>query len=103
MQDNNIQWTIKKSLDMLRNLIACSVKKHSKETVLKMDQVLELGRNLEAGIRLRLQELKQNVIFEESTGGNSQQRNQNYWKCKFLKQNPCSFRVFCLFKDSVDK
>lgn len=63
---------------MLRNLIACSVKKHSMETVLKMDQVLELGRNLEAGVRLRLQELKQNVIFRESTDGNSQQRNQNY-------------------------
>lgn len=73
------------------------------ETVLKMDQVLELGRNLEAGVRLRLQELKQNVIFRESTDGNSQQRNQNYWKGKFLKQKPRSFRVFCLFKDSVDK
>lgn len=63
---------------MLRNWIACSIKKHSIETMLKMDQVLELGRNLKAGVRLRLQELKQDMIFEESTDGDSQQRNQNY-------------------------
>lgn len=63
---------------MLRNLIACSIKKHSMETVLKMDQVLEFGRNLKAGIRLRLQELKQNVIFGESKHRDLQQRNQNY-------------------------
>lgn len=63
---------------MLRNLIACSIKKHSVETVLKMDQVLEFGRNLKAGIRLRPQELKQNVIFGESKHRDLQQRNQNY-------------------------
>lgn len=73
------------------------------ETMLKMDQVLELGRNLKAGVRLRLQELKQNVIFGESTYRDPQQRNQNYQKGKFLKQKACYFRVFCLFKDSVDK
>lgn len=63
---------------MLRNLIACSIKKHSMETMLEMDQVLELGRILKAGVRLRLQELQQNVIFGESTDGDPQQRNQNY-------------------------